>query len=65
MSRSIKTISSFNSGEVSPLVRYRVDLAKYNSACISLNNSIASKYGPASRRPGLQFVAAARWPVPQ
>ena len=57
MARSIKTISSFNAGEVSPLVRYRVDLAKYNSSCISLLNSIASKYGPAMRRPGTQFVS--------
>lgn len=49
-------INSFNSGEWSPLLEGRTDLAKYKSAVRQLINLIPQKFGGATRRPGLRFV---------
>ena len=48
---------SFNAGEWSPKLDGRSDLEKYYSACRILQNMYPTRYGPAERRPGLQFVA--------
>lgn len=49
--------TSFNAGELSPLMDGRVEVAKYNSGCKALKNFIPSVQGPAVRRAGTKFVA--------
>lgn len=48
---------SFNAGEWSPRLDGRSDLEKYYSACRMLENMIPTRFGPAERRPGFQYVA--------
>ena len=48
---------SFNAGVWSPRLDGRSDLEKYYSACRQSENMIPTRYGPAERRPGLQYVA--------
>lgn len=45
--------SSFNAGEISPLMDARVDAEKYGFSCRTLENFIPKIYGGAFRRPGL------------
>lgn len=49
--------TSFNAGELSPLLDGRVDINKYNNGCTVLENFIPSVQGPAVRRGGTRFVA--------
>ena len=49
--------SSFNAGELSPLLDGRVDVAKYANGCVTLENFVPSVQGPAVRRAGTRFVA--------
>lgn len=49
--------SSFNAGELSPLLDGRVDVAKYSNGCRTLENFIPTVQGPAVRRAGTRFVA--------
>ena len=49
--------SSFNAGELSPLLDGRVDVAKYANGCRTLENFIPTVQGPAVRRAGTRFVA--------
>lgn len=49
--------TSFNAGELSPLMDGRVDVAKYNSGCRILENFIPTVQGPAVRRAGTRMVA--------
>ena len=49
--------TSFNGGELSPLIAGRVDVAKYASGCERLENFIPTIQGPAVSRPGFRFVA--------
>lgn len=53
-------IISFNAGELSPLLDGRDDIAKYNQGCRKLENFLVTAYGAVVRRPGLQFIAAAK-----
>lgn len=48
--------SSFNAGELSPILEGRVDLQKYSSGCKKLQNFIPLVQGPARRRSGTYFV---------
>lgn len=48
--------NSFNAGELSPLLRGRVDLEKYKNGCDTLTNFIPQIFGPAQKRPGARFV---------
>jgi hypothetical protein len=50
-------ISSFNSGELSPLMAGRSDIAKYASGCALLQNFIPRVQGPITRRAGSHFAA--------
>jgi hypothetical protein len=61
--RTQKNLVSFNAGELSPLLDARVDLDKYSNGCRQLQNAIIETYGAARRRPGLQFVAEAKYPT--
>jgi hypothetical protein len=58
--KSIDNQVAFNGGEFSPLLDARVDQPKYRNACRQLQNMIALKQGGATRRPGTQFIAAAK-----
>jgi len=49
--------SSFNAGELSPLLDGRVDVAKYEAGARVLENFIPAVQGPAVRRAGTRFVA--------
>lgn len=52
--------TTFNAGELSPLMRGRVDLAKYGNGCELLENFIPQIAGPARKRPGTRFVREAQ-----
>lgn len=60
--RSKDSLVSFNAGELSPYLDARVDLAKFKAGCRQLQNAIIEIYGAARRRPGLQFIAEAKYP---
>ncbi len=49
-------LSSFNAGELSPLLDARTEIAKYVSGSRILENFIPTPYGPNMRRPGTEFV---------
>lgn len=49
-------VTNFNSGEVSPEIDARKDIAKYTGACRILDNMIPDPYGNATRRPGTEFL---------
>lgn len=55
-------ISSFNAGELSPLLESRTNLDKYRNGCKSLENFLITPYGPANRRAGLQYLGQAKLP---
>jgi hypothetical protein len=59
--KSIKHLVAFNAGEWSPKLDGRIDLEKYNSACLQLQNFTLLPYGGAVRRPGTQFIAEAKF----
>ena len=49
--------SSFNAGELSPLMDGRPDVAKYANGCATMLNFIPSVQGPAVRRAGTRYVS--------
>lgn len=51
---------AFNVGEVSPKMAGRVDIDRVTSSCRQLQNMIVITHGAATRRPGLQYIAAAK-----
>lgn len=57
MARASHLLSTFNAGEWSPELYGRVDLDKYRNACRRIENFVLLAQGPATRRPGTQFVA--------
>ena len=50
--------SSFNAGEISPLMDARVDAEKYSFSCRRLENFIPKIYGGAFSRPGMMFLGS-------
>jgi len=48
--------SSFNAGELSPLVKYRVDIEKRNSGVEEMENMLVKPQGAAARRPGTEYI---------
>lgn len=59
--RSKDSLISFNAGEFSPYLDARVDTPKFKAGCRQLQNAILEVYGAARRRPGLQFIAEAKY----
>jgi hypothetical protein len=57
----VQLIPSFNAGELSPRLESRPDLEKYASACRTLENFVIMPYGGVNRRPGFQYIGAARY----
>ena len=56
-----KIIQNFNAGELSPFLANRTDVAKYESGCQTLENMILLPYGGVMRRPGTQWLGAAKF----
>lgn len=54
-------IPSFNAGEISPYLDARADLEKYASGCRTLENFIIMPYGGVFRRPGTEYLGAAKY----
>ncbi len=54
--------TSFNAGELSPLILGRPDLAKYANGCQKVENMLPTVQGPAKRRGGLRFVSETKAP---
>ena len=57
MPRILALLNAFTSGEISPRLRGRVDLAKYNAALECLHNYLVLPQGGVTRRPGTRYVA--------
>lgn len=55
-------VTSFNAGELSPKMLSRSDVSQYSKGCRHLENFIVTPYGAVERRPGLKFVAQAKYP---
>jgi len=51
-------ITSFNSGELSPLLGARIDFDKYNSGLQTALNAIPLPQGGITRRPGTEYLGA-------
>ena len=56
MGRGAFLKTSFNAGELSPLLDGRSDLEKYPQGCSLLENFVPTVQGPIYHRPGTQFV---------
>ena len=57
MGRHSTIVLSFNGGEIGPTFDGRIDLEKYYSSCINLENFIPFPSGAITRRPGTYFVS--------
>lgn len=53
-------LTSFNTGQVSPLMEGRADFQKYSSSCRKMENVLVTTQGPAVKRPGTRFIAATK-----
>ncbi len=49
--------NSFNSGELSPLLKYRVDLQRRQMGVETMTNMIVKPQGAVFRRPGTEYIA--------
>lgn len=52
--------TSFNAGELSPLLEGRVDINKYSNGCYEMQNMLATVQGPAFKRPGTKFIQSVK-----
>jgi hypothetical protein len=62
--RSQRAILAFNAGEWSPRMEGRADLERSHRAAATLENVLVETYGRARARPGLQYIAGVRIPIP-
>ena len=53
--------TNFTAGEISPQLFGRVDLAKYFNAAAEMTNVLVRVQGGATRRPGTEFIAEAKY----
>jgi hypothetical protein len=60
MSKVSPMVNNFSGGEVSPKLDARVDLQKYGTSCITLENMIPLIEGGAVARPGTYYVGAVK-----
>ena len=63
MALQTQLITNFTSGELSPRLEGRVDLARYYNGCRELKNFIVHPHGGASRRGGFRLAAEAGNPA--
>lgn len=57
MTKAAGIQTSFNGGELSPLIAGRVDVAKFANGCERMENFLPTIQGPAISRPGFRYVA--------
>ena len=53
--------TAFNGGVITPLLYGRGDITKYATSCRTLLNMICLALGPATRRPGLEYIDSAKY----
>jgi hypothetical protein len=53
-------LTSFNAGELSPMMDSRSDIPKYASGCRRLENMLVTPHGGVYRRPGTEYLGAAK-----
>ena len=54
------TRNAFNAGEISELCAFRDDVAKYTSACLTLENAVPLVEGGAKKMPGTYFAGTTK-----
>jgi len=54
------SLTSFNAGELSPLMHSRVDFDKYKTGAKTLQNMLVRAQGPVTRRPGTKYIATVK-----
>jgi len=59
------SITSFNTGQISPLMEARADFEKYNSSCRTIENMFVTVQGPVIKRPGTKYIATAKSGIPR
>ncbi len=52
--------TNFTSGELSPLMRGRVDVTKYDNGAEEITNFIPTQFGSLARTPGTEFIGQVR-----
>lgn len=57
---SAPLFNAFNSGELSPLIKYRVDLEKRQMGVETMENFLVKQQGAAFRRPGTEYIYSAK-----
>lgn len=57
MARATPIYTAFVSGEVSPFIKGRTDVAQYYNSCETLENILIRPYGPVINTPGTRFIA--------
>ena len=62
MATTDKAMVTFTSGEWSPELDVRQDLAKAAAALRTCKNMIVDRYGGAIRRPGFKYVVTVKTP---
>lgn len=60
MPKAYVTRNAFNSGEISPLIAFRDDISKYNSACLILENLTPLVEGGAKKMPGTYYAGSTK-----
>lgn len=60
MARVSPILTNFTSGEISPKLLGRVDLARYANAAQTIKNFIVLPFGGVTRRPGTRFIYEAK-----
>ena len=53
---AVATQLSFNSGQLSQLMKYRVDTDKHTMGCEEMENVMVRAKGMAFKRPGTEFI---------
>ena len=56
MQKNNSILTNFSSGEVSPKLAARIDLAQYQNSCRTILNGIVTPQGGVEKRPGTYFV---------
>lgn len=54
-------VNNFNAGELSPFMDARSDVEKYRNGCKTLENFVLLTYGGVMRRPGTEYLGAAKF----
>ena len=61
MGRANLLKNNFTGGEVSPRIAARYGLQAFENGCVSIENLLVKKEGGVAKRPGLRFVAPAKY----